>query len=199
MLLSLEHFETRLSGRQAKAIDAAKHAAVAALLRFEHGQDPHVLLMRRAEAQGDRWSGQVCFPGGKAEPADSDLQATAIRETHEELGIQLSHCSRFLGPMDSLSAVASGRLLSTAISPFVYLQTSDLRIRLGSEAAHAFWLPLELAACGEFDSSYDYDAGDRTIALPCWRYEDEVIWGLTFKMLQSLLELVGSPRDDLIG
>ena len=193
MLLSLEQFESRLSGREAKQIAATRRAAVAALLRFEDEHRPEVLLMRRTEAAGDRWSGQVCFPGGKAEATDPDLRSTAVRETHEELGIELSHCSRFLGAMDSLPAMAKGRVLSTSISPFVYLQTSSVQIRLGPEAAHAFWLPLELAARGDFDSSYDYHADERTIALPCWRYQGEVIWGLTFKMLQSLLELVGSP------
>jgi hypothetical protein len=87
-------------------------------------------------------------------------------------------------------------VLSTSISPFVYVQTRVAEIQLGHEAAHAFWLPLDLAARGEFDSSYHYDAGERTIVLPCWRYEGEVIWGLTFKMLQSLLDLVRSGSEN---
>lgn len=151
--------------------------------------------MRRAVSERDRWSGQVCLPGGKAEPLDVSLQATAVRETHEELGIQLEHCGRFLGPMDSLPAVARGLVLSTSISPFVYEQTRSAEIQLSHEAAHAFWLPLDLAASGELDSHYHYDAGEKTIELPCWRYEEEVIWGLTFKMLQSLLNLVSRSEE----
>ena len=148
--------------------------------------------MRRAEAENDRWSGQVCFPGGKAESGDQDLRATARRETREELGFGLDACSRFLGPMDSLQAIARGRVLSTAISPFVYLQTVPPTVRLGPEAAHSFWLPLGRAARGEFDSTYDYVAGDKTIPFPCWRFEGEVIWGLTFQMLGTLIALVGT-------
>jgi 8-oxo-dGTP pyrophosphatase MutT (NUDIX family) len=121
---------------------------VAALLRFDDPANPEVLLMRRAEAESDRWSGQVCLPGGKAEPVDVDLRATALRETHEELGIELAQCSRYLGPMDALPAMARGRVLSTSISPFVFQQTSTVDLRLGTEAAHAFWLPLGRAAGG---------------------------------------------------
>ncbi len=192
MLLSLEQFESRLSGRKALEISAPYRAAVAALLRFEDGANPEVLLMRRAEADNDRWSGQVCFPGGKAEPEDVDLRATAIRETQEELGFGLGACSRFLGPMDALQAIARGRVLSTSISPFVYLQITAPEIHLGPEAAHSFWLPLNRAAGGDFDGTFDYVAGKTTIPFPCWRFEGEVIWGLTFKMLGTLIELVGA-------
>ncbi len=194
MLLNLEQFESRLSGREALKVSASKHAAVAALLRFEDPSNPEVLLMRRAESEGDRWSGQVCLPGGKAEAGDLNLHVTALRETHEELGIQLAQCSRYLGPLDALPAIARGRPLSTSISPFVFQQTTHAELRLGYEAAHAFWLPLGRAAGGEFDSQYDYDAGERKLALPCWRFEDEVIWGLTFNMLRSMLDLVCSPH-----
>ncbi len=192
--LSLDKFESRLLGRKAQEISASRRAAVAALLRFEDKASPEVLLMRRAEGEHDRWSGQVCFPGGMFEESDPDLHATAVRETQEELGIELGQCSRFLGPMDAIPATARGRILSTSISPFVFLETTPAEIRLGHEAAHSFWLPLRQARRGDFNSSFDYDAGDHTIAFPCWRFEGEVIWGLTFKMLETLLELVGSSH-----
>ena len=194
MLLSLEQFESRLRGRKPQEIAASSRAAVAALLRFEDQANPEVLLMRRAESETDRWSGQVCFPGGRAEPEDPDLQATAIRETHEELGFALEQCSRFLGPMDPLQAIARGRPLSTSISPFVYQQTQAPEIRLGPEAAHSFWLPLSRAATGEFNSTFEYTAGEQRIPFPCWRYEGEVIWGLTFKMIGSLIQMVSDTN-----
>jgi hypothetical protein len=63
---------------------APGRAAVAIVLRdVEDG--PQVLLIRRAEHVGDPWSGHMAFPGGREDPEDESLLATAIRETREEL------------------------------------------------------------------------------------------------------------------
>ncbi len=180
-------------GRQVKVLPSEKRAAVAALLRYDQPNRPSVLLMRRAESPGDRWSGHISFPGGKEEAQDQTLLDTAVRETREELGVELQQCSRFLGPLDPVHAMSKGQVLQTVIWPFVFVQTQAPDLRLGEEAAHAFWLPLAQALSGALDSNYIYDPQGAQISLPCWRYQGEVIWGLTFKMLQSLLALV---RDD---
>ncbi len=177
-----------LSAREPAQIETAKRAAVAALIRG-NGDDAEVLLMRRPVRESDRWSGQVCFPGGKAEEGDENSIATARRETHEELGVDLELCGRYAGALDDVQAMARGRLLSTAISPHVFVQTSPPTIELSVEAEHAFWLPLGAAARGDFDSRYVYGKGESKMQLPCWRFEEEVVWGLTYKMLRALLVL----------
>ena len=63
-----------------------RRAAVAIVLHLDpEEQGTEVLLMKRVERQGDPWSGQISLPGGRFEPEDPDLLATAIRETEEEL------------------------------------------------------------------------------------------------------------------
>lgn len=59
----------------------------------EHG-DPEILFIKRAARTGDRWTGHIALPGGKRDPEDADDQATSIRETMEEIGLDLdaSHC-----------------------------------------------------------------------------------------------------------
>ena len=64
-----------------------RHAAVALLLRGVHLDELEVLLMKRAEREGDRWSGQIGLPGGHEEEADQDLVETARRESREEVGV----------------------------------------------------------------------------------------------------------------
>lgn len=53
--------------------------------------DPEILFIKRAGRVGDRWSGHVAFPGGRRDPPDVDDRATAIRETREEVGLDLAH------------------------------------------------------------------------------------------------------------
>lgn len=52
--------------------------------------DPEVLFIKRAGRAGDRWSGHTALPGGKRDPQDADDVAAAIRETREEVGLDLT-------------------------------------------------------------------------------------------------------------
>ena len=55
-----------------------------------HGERESVLLMRRAEREGDSWSGHWSFPGGWRQAGDRDLLCTALRELEEECGVRLA-------------------------------------------------------------------------------------------------------------
>lgn len=190
--LSLSHIEARLAVHAAKEhsrVLAPKRAAVAALLRYQ-GTSPEVLLMQRATHEGDRWSGHVSFPGGREEAQDPTLVATAIRETLEEVGVNLATSARLLGQGDSIRAVAKGRFLPMSITPYFFIQTGAIELVLNHEAETAFWLPLHLAISGELDDTYAYNKGPLSMKLPCWRYEGHTIWGLTHQMLSRFLELI---------
>ena len=73
-------------------------AAVAAILRPNVGIAGYdILFIRRAEYEGDPWSGHMALPGGRVDPQDRDEEAAAIREVHEEVGIDLRAQGRLLG------------------------------------------------------------------------------------------------------
>jgi len=55
----------------------------------QHG-DPEVVFIKRAAREGDRWTSHVALPGGKRDPEDEDDKAVAIRETAEEIGLDLT-------------------------------------------------------------------------------------------------------------
>ncbi len=171
------------------ALLAPRRSAVAVLLRFDRGP-AEVLLMRRVKREGDRWSGHISFPGGMAQPEDADLLATATRETVEEVGLDLTAAAAPTGRLDERLAIASGKVIPMAISPFVFELTCSPTLRLGPEAEEAFWLPLAAAAAGELDGTVDYRFGPVVKKLPCWRYQGRTVWGLTWSMLDGLLAVV---------
>jgi 8-oxo-dGTP pyrophosphatase MutT (NUDIX family) len=192
--LSLERFEAQLARHKPSKWGrrlTAKRAAVAALLRFERDA-PDVLLMKRADARDDRWSGQISFPGGREESHDESLEATAVRETLEEVGVDLASSARMIGRLRAVRAIGRGVALPMAITPFIYVQTRDEPLVLGAEAADAFWFPLDRAASGELAGSHTYKLGPVAKEFPCWLYEGHAIWGLTYGMLNDLLAIVRS-------
>ncbi len=164
-------------------------AAVAAILRFDRGAT-EVLLIQRSERPGDRWSGQVALPGGRFDDTDRDLLHTAIRETREEVGLDLERGARVLGRLGATRAVAKGKVLPMTITPYVFHLEQEQPVVLNAEATAHFWLPLDVAATGALDAPYDYRFGPVPMTLPSWRYEGRTVWGLTHKMLGGLLGVV---------
>ena len=190
----LAELSRRLEGaEEGEAIaDEQRRAAVAMILwpkttgpRFEGD----VLLMRRAERSDDRWSGQVSLPGGHQDPGDEDLIATAVRESFEEVGVDLSLEARLVGRLPRVQARARGKLLPMGITPVVFQAEGPLSPSPGVEAQEVFWFPLSRARTGELDREYRYRRDDGLIRkLPSWSFDDRVVWGLTHIMLSDLLQ-----------
>ena len=147
-----------------------------------------VLLMRRAERVGDRWSSQVSLPGGMENPSDAGLRATAERETLEEMGVDLRRAA-CLGGLDELRAVANGGLRPMSVAPFVYRLREPVTPALSGEVARVFWLPLDRAARGELDGTLRWPILGQHVRFACFRHDGEEVWGLTLGILRRLLAL----------
>ena len=107
------------SPKRLPATDRTRMSAVAATLRFDRGE-PEVLLIRRAEHPNDHWSGHMAFPGGRQDPADATTLATALRETREEIGIDLERHGKLLGRLDDVQAISKGVARDMLIVPYVF-------------------------------------------------------------------------------
>jgi 8-oxo-dGTP pyrophosphatase MutT (NUDIX family) len=168
-------------------------AAVALVLRDGGGAGIELLFIRRAEHEKDPWSGHMGFPGGRAEPGDGSLEATAVRETLEETGLDLARSGVRLGALDEVKALARGRPVDLAIAPFVFRLREPLDGSPSHEVVSLHWLPLERLLAPDTRSTMQYPHEETLLELPCLRIEGLVIWGLTYRMFDNLRLVLEAP------
>lgn len=179
----VERLHARLPMRDVKPpSDGRRRAAVAALVHDDPA-GPRVLLMKRIERNGDPWSGHISLPGGGYQASDETLLRTSIRETMEELGVDLEQ-TQLVGPLPIIAPLSAGPS-GIEVTPFVFATEIEPPTQVGPEALSAFWLPLELARGGTIDAEYLYPGTDRKF--PSWRYEGHTIWGMTWRILGDLI------------
>ncbi|HEX5438875.1 MAG TPA: CoA pyrophosphatase [Gemmatimonadaceae bacterium] len=168
-----------------------RRAAVALILRVDRDSGPELLLIKRAAYEGDPWSAQVAFPGGREEAVDLSLEATAIRETWEETGIDLARDGRLIGTLDDVrpSTIVHPALV---ISPFVAVLEHAVPLTLSDEVADAFWVPVaELLEPGASRQAVvQLATGPRTVR--SFQHGAYVIWGLTERILHQFLDYLPS-------
>jgi 8-oxo-dGTP pyrophosphatase MutT (NUDIX family) len=159
-----------------------RFAAVSLILRDR--QFPSVLLIKRAERPGDPWSGQIAFPGGKMQKGDNRPLDTAIRETMEEVGVDLGSGAEFLG----YAPMATTHTGNMEVVPAVFMLKGSVEIQPNEEVASYRWVDLEDLAAPETKTTYrlNYDKG--SVEVPALRVDDYVVWGLTQRILNSVLE-----------
>ena len=152
---------------------------------------PHpdsILLIRRAERDGDVWSGHLAFPGGRASPSDPDLAFTAVRETMEEVGVTLDPSAR-LGQLDDL-APSSPVLPPILVRPFVFAIPQQLTLSPNREVAAAFWLPLSELTRPDVLRPTEHRRHGTLIRMAGYHLEQGVVWGMTERILTPFLEVI---------
>lgn len=162
----------------------ARRAAVAAVLRWP---GPEVLFIRRAKRPGDPWSGDIAFPGGRMQPGDGDTLRTAVREAHEEVGLDLDRAGRPLGTLRPLLAPAHNRPVPMLITPHVFgTRAPTPELALSHEVAEAMWVPL----AHFLEPQNRTRRVKRLLGLPlsfrAYDVDGHVLWGLTLQMLERL-------------
>jgi 8-oxo-dGTP pyrophosphatase MutT (NUDIX family) len=157
-----------------------RQASVAVIL--ENPEAPSILLIKRADRVGDPWSGQVAFPGGKAQEGDATLRETAVRETREELGIDLGREANFLGYFTSFRT-HTGTL---DVFPAVFLLTKEVEVVPNEEVSNYRWVRLGELMADQSRTSHRVDASGQTRETPAYLVGDYAVWGLTHRIISSL-------------
>jgi 8-oxo-dGTP pyrophosphatase MutT (NUDIX family) len=179
----LESLKGRLrrEGSVPKSDKGRPEAAVAIIINPKD-RGGSILLIKRAERVGDPWSGQIAFPGGHKASSDRNFLETAIRETHEEVGIDLRE-HELLGQLPLVYA----RTRRVQVAPFVFQLKTGVCVRSNEEVVEKFWVPLSILEVSEVNrTEVKLDKGKLNV--DAYIYCGNIVWGLTFRIINILLD-----------
>ena len=135
----------------------------------------------------------MAFPGGRRAADDPSPEAVAQRETLEEVGVDLRR-AELIGALSEhplhREAASDG-----ALSPFVYYVGDPLPplVPEPSEVDAAYWIPLEHLWDPRHVTSWEWTYRGMPVRFPGIAWGDDVIWGLTHRVLLDLAQLLGHP------
>jgi 8-oxo-dGTP pyrophosphatase MutT (NUDIX family) len=161
-----------------------KASAVAVLL-FPLENSYQCILIQRTEYNG-KHSGQISFPGGKKDPEDADLIATAKRECLEEIGVDVSGAD-YLGKLSNVYIPVSGFLVEPHV--FYYPEVPTF-VHQEREVAAVFTISLDELLAENVLGEMKVETENKLVKLkvPCFNIRDKQIWGATALILNELRE-----------
>ena len=179
---------------RAPPLPGEARAAVALLLRVRAGR-VELLLIRRAEREGDPWSGHMALPGGRWQAGDGEMVTTAARETLEEVAIDVHAGGRLLGQLDDL-APRSVRVPGIVVSPFVFHVPEDAEPTPNHEVQLALWVAVDELLRPDAVTEYLHDLADgNTLSFPAFDAGGYVVWGMTHRIVTGFLELYAQSES----
>jgi len=181
---ALARLRAILAARPAIEIDAPKLKRAAVLIPLIPAEEGWCLLFSRRSENLAAHSGQIAFPGGGVEP-NEPLEAAAVREAQEEVGIGSDHVE-LIGRLDDL-VTHSGFL----VAPFVGVidQRIDYVLQ-ASEVEEVFEVPVEALLRPEQPEVRYVAFRNKRYPAYFYRYERHEVWGLTGRILKHFLDFV---------
>ncbi len=118
------------------------------------------------------------------QPGDESAKGTAVRETMEEVGFDLEKTAEFLGYADTTTTHTG----TMDVVPAVFLLKQGVEVRPNEEVASYRWVNLVDFLSPNGKSTYKFNYDGRNIEMPSYLVEDYVVWGLTHRILTSVLK-----------
>lgn len=160
-----------------------RRAAVTVLFAYQ-GETPTVLLIRRAAHRGNHRT-EWAFPGGVSEPDDESLMDTALRETHEEIGVPRSKID-YWGP---LPKVITGT--GFEVWPFAGQLCENARLTPEQEEVDDYaFIPVERLADASARREITLMRDSVTRQWDAIEHEGKIIWGATARIIHSTMDLL---------
>lgn len=176
----------RLSARTRQTIhDATLRRAAVLVPVLDYDGEPGLLFTRRTETV-ETHKGQISFPGGATDPGDADSTATALRETHEELGIPPG-AVEVLGALDDLPTTVSGFVVAPVVGiiPYPY----PFRVN-SAEIAEILPVPLRVFRDPSRLRVERHERAGALLDVYFYRYDGEEIWGLTARIMKGFIDAI---------
>jgi 8-oxo-dGTP pyrophosphatase MutT (NUDIX family) len=190
-VVTLADIRNALAANRPQSLGGHRRAAVAIVLH-DAPAGPEMLFIERAARLGDPWSGQMAFPGGRLDPGDVDERAAAERETLEEVGLDLTGRER-LGRLADLDAGV--RLVAPLVlSAFVYRLETRVELVHNHEVRETLWVPIARLLDPAHRVRHRFGLA-RFPGIVVGEPDRHVVWGLTYRLVDDLLRLVGIPLD----
>lgn len=186
-LVSIRERLARTTPRRTVKPNTTQAAVALILTPAAQGDHLALLLVKRAEREGDPWSGQMALPGGRREPQDRRLLETALRETEEETGVALC-ADALLGELDDLHP-RTPNLPPIVVRPFVFGVPARPLIRLSQEVDLHLWVQLPELIASQAEVELEIRGQRRTE--DSFLIGRHVVWGMTHRILKPFIELIG--------
>lgn len=193
--ITQDYITQKLRSTEEKAPDSDEYAEMAVrpdtrlkcaavlvpLVQFDH--DWHLLFTRRTD-RVESHKGQVSFPGGACSEGETTPEQTALRESHEEVGLDPADVT-VLGRLGRMITISSFR-----VSPVVGLIPWPYTFKVASaEVARVFTIPLTWLA--NRNNYWEFFARDSDRSLIAYHpYDGEILWGATARMTVNFLKTI---------
>jgi 8-oxo-dGTP pyrophosphatase MutT (NUDIX family) len=181
--LLMAPYHRKIELKEENVYETAKKGAVLILISPDSKKEPCITLIQRNVYDGVH-SGQVSFPGGKVEPFDYTYQQAALRETKEEIGIEI-HPSHIIGQLTEVY-IPPSRFL---VFPFVAFSNEIPPYNPDSrEVNKIIQLPIKELLNEQIvvQKKVKVASLNATILTPCFYVQESIVWGATAMMLSEL-------------
>lgn len=185
-ILKLEQLLSERTSKEIVRKGDYVHASVMMILK-EENESFSLLFIKRPESEKDPFSGHMAFPGGRMEDSDNSKLDTALRETKEEVGIDIFKSGQILGELDDVNP-NNPRARNYVVTPYLSILDEEVQIIPDvKEVERTIWVPMPHLVDEKNAQVRIRERDGRQVEDYAYNYDQYLIWGMTGRILHQFL------------